>query len=150
MADFKTHITTSTVCGIGLGATAYLGFDYPLDQCVLAAGLCSVSGMLPDLDSDNGVPVRETFAFAAAIIPMLMIERFQHMGLSVEQMVLSAEPLFLAVVGKLLAHWCAASLPLVIFAPIAALALSLPVSLDYWWTIQSMAFGVVLFGVLNY
>ena len=29
-----------------------------------------------------------------------------------------------------------------------ALALSLPVSLDYWWTIQSMAFGVVLFGVL--
>ena len=29
-----------------------------------------------------------------------------------------------------------------------ALALSLPVTLDYWWTIQSMAFGVVLFGVL--
>ncbi len=29
-----------------------------------------------------------------------------------------------------------------------ALALSLPESLDYWWTIQSMAFGVVLFGVL--
>lgn len=29
-----------------------------------------------------------------------------------------------------------------------ALALSLPTSLDYWWTIQSMAFGVVLFGVL--
>ena len=26
-----------------------------------------------------------------------------------------------------------------------ALALSLPVSLDYWWTIQSIAFGVVLF-----
>lgn len=26
-----------------------------------------------------------------------------------------------------------------------ALALSLPVELDYWWTIQSMAFGVVLF-----
>ena len=26
-----------------------------------------------------------------------------------------------------------------------ALALSLPISLDYWWTIQSIAFGVVLF-----
>jgi CPA1 family monovalent cation:H+ antiporter len=26
-----------------------------------------------------------------------------------------------------------------------ALALSLPVDLEYWWTIQSMAFGVVLF-----
>lgn len=28
-----------------------------------------------------------------------------------------------------------------------ALALSLPVELDYWWTIQSIAFGVVLFSV---
>ncbi len=26
-----------------------------------------------------------------------------------------------------------------------ALALSLPTSLDYWWTIQSIAFGVVVF-----
>ena len=29
-----------------------------------------------------------------------------------------------------------------------ALALSLPVELEYWWTIQSMAFGVVLFTLL--
>jgi CPA1 family monovalent cation:H+ antiporter len=29
-----------------------------------------------------------------------------------------------------------------------ALALSLPTSLDYWWTIQSIAFGVVLFTLL--
>jgi len=28
-----------------------------------------------------------------------------------------------------------------------ALALSLPISLDYWWTIQSIAFGVVLFSL---
>ncbi|MDT8281973.1 MAG: cation:proton antiporter [Gammaproteobacteria bacterium] len=28
------------------------------------------------------------------------------------------------------------------------LALSLPVSLDYWWTIQSMVFGVVLFSLI--
>lgn len=97
MADFKTHITTSTLCGIGLGATAYLGFNYPLDQSLLAAGLCAVSGMLPDLDSDNGVPVRETFAFAAAIVPMLMIDRFQHMGLSVEKMVLAGIGIYLGI-----------------------------------------------------
>jgi CPA1 family monovalent cation:H+ antiporter len=29
-----------------------------------------------------------------------------------------------------------------------ALALSLPVELPYWWTIQSMVFGVVLFSLL--
>jgi membrane-bound metal-dependent hydrolase YbcI (DUF457 family) len=97
MADFKTHITTSTICGIGLGATAYIGFEYPLDQCLLAAALCSIAGMLPDLDSDNGVPVRETFAFAAAIVPMLMIERFQHMHLTAEQMALAGVFIYLGV-----------------------------------------------------
>ena len=28
-----------------------------------------------------------------------------------------------------------------------ALALALPVQLDYWWTIQSIAFGVVIFAL---
>ena len=97
MADFKTHITTSTLCGFALGGTAYFGFDYPLDQSLLATGLCSVSGMLPDLDSDNGVPVRELFSFAAAIVPMLMIGRFQHMGISVEQMVLAGIGIYLGI-----------------------------------------------------
>jgi membrane-bound metal-dependent hydrolase YbcI (DUF457 family) len=97
MAGFKTHITTSTILGVGYGATAYLGFDMPLDKCMVAAGLCSVSGMLPDLDSDSGVPVRETSAFAAALIPMLMIERFQQLGLSAESMVLAAMLIYIVV-----------------------------------------------------
>jgi len=28
------------------------------------------------------------------------------------------------------------------------LALALPTSLDYWWTVQSIAFGVVLFSLI--
>lgn len=97
MADFKTHITTSTVCGFGLGATAYFGFNYPLDQSLLATGLCSIAGMLPDLDSDNGVPVRELFSLAAAAVPLLMIERFQHMALSAEQVVLAGFGIYLGI-----------------------------------------------------
>ncbi len=74
-----------------------MGFGMPLDKCMLAAGLCSVSGMLPDLDSDSGVPVRETFAFGAAVIPMLMIDRFTHMGLSHESMVLAGALIYIVV-----------------------------------------------------
>ena len=33
-------------------------------------------------------------------------------------------------------------------AVVLALGLSLPIELDYWWTIQSIAFGVVLFSLL--
>ncbi len=97
MANFKTHITTSTVLGIGYGAAAHFGLGMSLDKCMLAAGLCSVSGMLPDLDSDSGVPVRETFAFAAAIVPMLMVDRFTHLGMSWDAMVLAGGLIYVAI-----------------------------------------------------
>jgi membrane-bound metal-dependent hydrolase YbcI (DUF457 family) len=97
MADFQTHITTSTVIGIGYGAAGYYKLDAPLATCALAAGLCSVSGMLPDLDSDSGVPVRETMSLAAAVVPMLMMDRFSHLGWSHETMVLAGMVLYLSI-----------------------------------------------------
>lgn len=97
MADFRTHITTSTAIGIGYGAAGYLRLEAPAATCVLAAGLCSVSGMLPDLDSDSGVPVRETMSLAAAVVPMLMMDRFSHFGWSHETMVMVGMVMYLAI-----------------------------------------------------
>lgn len=97
MADFKTHITTSTVLGIGYGAVGYWQWHLPLETCILAGGLCSVSGMLPDLDSDSGRPVQEMTGFAAAIVPMLMLERFQEFGWSRETIVLAAAVLYVVI-----------------------------------------------------
>lgn len=88
MADFKTHIATSSVLGVAYGAGAAIGFGVPLDQCMLATGLCSVSGMLPDIDSNHGVPLRESLAFGAAVVPMLLIDRFRHWGFTTDMMVL--------------------------------------------------------------
>jgi hypothetical protein len=53
--------------------------------------------MLPDLDSDSGVPLRETIAFTAAVMPLLMFDRFQRMGLTPESMVLAGGFVYLAV-----------------------------------------------------
>lgn len=64
---------------------------------MLAGGLCSVSGMFPDLDSDSGVPLRETSMFVAAVAPMLMIDRFRDLGLSHEAMALAAMLVYLAI-----------------------------------------------------
>lgn len=68
-----------------------------LESGFLAGGLCSVAGMLPDLDSDSGIPLRETSMFAAAIVPMLMIERFRDMDLSHEAMALAAMLIYIAI-----------------------------------------------------
>jgi membrane-bound metal-dependent hydrolase YbcI (DUF457 family) len=96
MADFKTHITTSTVLGGGYAALgAYYGL--PIEAALVAGGLCGVGGMLPDIDSDSGVPVRETMGFAAAVTPMLLVDRFQHLGLNYEQMVLAGGLSYLLV-----------------------------------------------------
>jgi hypothetical protein len=60
MAGFRTHVTTSSVLGVAYGAGAWYLYDVPAPTCVLACGLCGVSGMLPDLDSGPGVPLRES------------------------------------------------------------------------------------------
>ncbi|GIW98468.1 MAG: hypothetical protein KatS3mg111_1801 [Pirellulaceae bacterium] len=89
VADYKTHMTVSTIAGVGLGAAAYHA-GFPIPTCAVAAGLCSVSGMLPDLDSDSGRPLREATALAAAVVPVMMFERFQQMHLDHDSMILAA------------------------------------------------------------
>lgn len=89
VAGFRTHITTSTVLGAAYGAYGYV-LGVPLTTCAVSWGLCSVAGMLPDLDSDSGVPLREAVCFGSAVIPMLMMDRFVHMGLTHEDMVVAA------------------------------------------------------------
>ena len=96
MAGFKTHITTSSILGVGYGAGAYALYHLPLPTCILAGGLCGVSGMLPDLDSGPGRPLRESMAFAAAVVPMMMVDRFKAMNMSLETIILIGGAMYLA------------------------------------------------------
>lgn len=97
MAGFRTHIATSTTLGIGYAAAAHYLLAVPLESCVLAGGLCSISGMLPDLDSDSGVPLRESVAFAAAAVPVMMIRRFERLGMPLETMILAGMGIYLVI-----------------------------------------------------
>lgn len=97
MAGFKTHITVSSILGAGYGGAAYYLYGVPWPTCVLAGGLCGVSGMLPDIDSDSGTPLRESVAFAAAVVPMMLLHRFQHWGLSHEMIILAGAAVYLLI-----------------------------------------------------
>ncbi len=90
MAGFKTHIATSTLVGLGYGAGAYTLYGVPAPSCILAGGLCAVAGMLPDLDSGEARPLRESLSFAAAVIATMLVDRFQRLGLAMETIVLAA------------------------------------------------------------
>lgn len=107
MADFKTHITVSTVLGAGCGVAGALWLDVPVPTAIIAAGLCSVGGMLPDIDSDSGVPLRESLAFAAAVIPMMLAGRLHGLNISHEWIVLAGAAMYLSVrfvVAAILRH----------------------------------------------
>jgi hypothetical protein len=97
MAGFKTHITFSSILGAGYGTTAYFLYDIPIPSCILAGGLCGVSGMLPDLDSGPGVPLRESMAFAAAVVPVMLLHHLQRMGLSHELIILICAGLYVLI-----------------------------------------------------
>jgi hypothetical protein len=97
MAGFKMHISTSTVLGVAYGSVAWGYFGLPIPSCLLATGLCSVSGMLPDLDSDSGVPLRESVAFAACVVPMMLVDRLQRYGLNSEMIVIVGAGIYLSI-----------------------------------------------------
>jgi len=83
--------------GAGYGLAAWqVGEMHPM-TCALGAGLCAVAGMMPDLDSGPGIPLRESVAFAAAVVPIMMIHRLQHAGLPLEAIILCGAAMYLAI-----------------------------------------------------
>lgn len=154
MADFKTHITTSSLLGVAYAGVGVSQFGLPYPTAVLAAGLCGVAGMLPDLDSDSGVPLRESLALAAAVVPLLMLERFARLGWPPEMMVLAGALVYLLIrfgfgwaLRKLTVHrGMFHSLPAVLIAgEITALVCG---SSELWFT-YFMA-GAVMLGYLSH
>jgi membrane-bound metal-dependent hydrolase YbcI (DUF457 family) len=85
MAGFKTHITTSTLLGVAYGAVGAWYWQLDWGTTVLAGGLTALGGMLPDLDSDSGVPVREMSGLLGAATPFLILPRVRHLAITMEQ-----------------------------------------------------------------
>jgi hypothetical protein len=79
MASYRGHLTFAGLLGAGYGSLALLDGGGDWEQALFAAGLTTLGGLLPDLDSDSGVPVRELFSAAAAITPILLFDRVKDL-----------------------------------------------------------------------
>ena len=97
MAGFHTHITVSTLVGVGYAYVGTSVLGLPLSTSAIGGGLCAVCGIMPDLDSDHAVPARETLSFLAAVAPMLLFYRFHYEGLATEHIMLFGAPLYLLI-----------------------------------------------------
>ena len=75
MASYRGHLTFAGLLGVGYGSLSLLEWHYDWGPALIAAGLTTLGGLLPDLDSDSGVPVRELFGVSAAVVPFLLLRR---------------------------------------------------------------------------
>jgi hypothetical protein len=85
MASYRGHLSVASALGVAYGGAGVLWLGLDWGTSALAAGLTAVGGLMPDLDSDSGVPVRELFSLAAVVTPLMMLRRLINMGLSHEQ-----------------------------------------------------------------
>lgn len=111
MAAYREHVTVSGLLGVFYGGAATLTMGFTPVQGMLAGLLTWVSGMLPDLDSESGKPIRGLFSVVAAIVPMFVMRYVDQMGGDTERAMLMALILYGTIryggallVGKLSVH----------------------------------------------
>lgn len=111
MAAYREHITVSGTLGLAYAFGAVIMFGFSITQATIAAILTWLAGMLPDMDSQSGKPVRELFGVTAALAPVLLLRHTSRLGISGDRAMLFALILYGAVryggalvLGKLTVH----------------------------------------------
>jgi hypothetical protein len=108
MASYRGHLTFSSLLGAGYGAVGMWRGQLDWGPAALGAGVTALGGLLPDLDSDSGVPVRELFGLAAFVAPLLMYDRLAQQKLTTEQTFVALAGVYLFVryfLSSVFKHW---------------------------------------------
>ena len=92
-----------------------------------------VIGPDPKLLSRIAPGVAWVAALLSALLSFERLFRDDYIDGSLEQLMLTSQPLVLTALAKVLAHWLLTGLPLILLSPIAALLLSLEISI--WWAL---------------
>ena len=92
-----------------------------------------VIGPDPKLLSRIAPGVAWVAALLSALLSFERLFRDDYIDGSLEQLMLTSQPLVLTALAKVLAHWLLTGLPLILLSPIAALLLSLEIPI--WWAL---------------
>jgi hypothetical protein len=82
--------------GVVIGAGVYYA-GYSASVGLLSAGLCSMAGMLPDIDSSSSRSFQECIYFAAGLCAVMIVERTRFFGFDHNTIILSGAIAFLFV-----------------------------------------------------
>jgi membrane-bound metal-dependent hydrolase YbcI (DUF457 family) len=111
MAGYREHLTFSAMCGAGYGTAAGFLGPFTPEQAAIAGCLTGLAGMLPDLDSETGKPVRELSGVVAAVAPFLAVRHLVDVLRSVDAVILAGGLIYVIVryggawlLGRLCVH----------------------------------------------
>ncbi|AIN49409.1 TPA: heme exporter protein CcmB [Pasteurella multocida] len=92
-----------------------------------------VIGPEPKLLSRIASGITWVAALLSALLSFERLFRDDFVDGSLEQLMLTAQPLALTALAKVIAHWLLTGFPLILLSPIAALLLSLEIQI--WWAL---------------
>ncbi|MEZ6116275.1 MAG: metal-dependent hydrolase [Pirellulaceae bacterium] len=102
--DFKTHISTSTMIGMGYGALGLWQFQLSWPVCMVAGGLCS-GCILPDADSVIRDKRSEKSRVCRRRLAAVAARSFEELGVLHQSMLLAGGCLYIIIwfgLGELL------------------------------------------------
>jgi membrane-bound metal-dependent hydrolase YbcI (DUF457 family) len=97
MASYRGHLSFSTGLGVLYGGLAAWKLGVPLSVAGVGGVFTALGGLLPDLDSDSGVPVRELFGLAGAAVPLMLLRSLANSGLSADETFLVVAGVFVVI-----------------------------------------------------
>jgi heme exporter protein B len=87
-------------------------------------------------------------ALLASLLSLDALFRSDYDDGSLEQLILSPQPLYFMVIAKVFAHWLTTGLPLTLVAPVLGILLALPVE-GYWPLLVSLLFGTMTLSLVG-
>lgn len=143
MASFRTHISVGIALGV-TGALSSLSLAFApanFDTAILIFITCTIGALMPDMDSDSGIPFHVTFGSLSLITAGLTfyyaLQKSNSDYLIATLSALSAGVIIWAVIGTIFKKWTkhrgmAHSTPAAILAGLITLTLALAVQFDSW------------------
>lgn len=111
MAGYREHIGFSGVLGLLWGTSATWIFGFSPVQGTLVFLLTWFAGMLPDIDSQSGRPVREIFGVVSVVTPLILMQHLIDWGGDYERVLLLAILFYILIrnfgatlLGKMCVH----------------------------------------------
>ncbi len=88
MASFKAHISFGVLSAIALSVAIVILAWAPVEVVPLVFMLTVIGSMLPDIDSDSGIPVKILFFILAIIVAFAIFSNFQFSSHTGKELIL--------------------------------------------------------------